>query len=134
MSNITEQDIAAFKMNEKKWDDFCLNKEWDKLSEMLAVDVVAMPPNEPAMKGKEAVIAWFEKFPPIRAMTSVVTHAEGRDDFACARGTTTITIETEPGKTLSMQFKWSCSFRKQQDGSWLYASLIWNTDEPMTAG
>ena len=128
MSHITDQDIAALKLNEEKWDGFCLNEDWDKCLVMLTEDVVFIPPDGPVLEGKDAVKGWLEKFPPIKAMTSKIVHTEGRDDFACARGTTAMTLESEPGKTILMNLRWFCSFRKQPDSSWKYASLLWNVD------
>ena len=134
MSHITEQDIAAIKKLLAESVRFGLDGEWDKFLSMYTDDTVLMSTDHPAVEGKDAARAFLAKWPPIREYSAPLVHAEGRDDFACARGTFTETVEPEPGKLLSMKGKWLGSYRKQQDGSWLCATLIWNLDEPLTAG
>ena len=96
-------------------------------------DAVVLPPDSPAIEGKKAVRAFLDKWPSIKAYDAPIVKAEGRDDFAWVWGTFTETVEPEPGNSFSMKGKWTSSYRKQPDGSWLATSLIWNLDEPMKA-
>ena len=50
-------------------------------------DAVINPPNEPAVKGRAAIRAWLEKFPPITEFKLNNEKVEGREDLAYA-GTT----------------------------------------------
>jgi ketosteroid isomerase-like protein len=101
--------------------------------ELVADDFVWLPPDEPIVEGKDALRAWVEKFPPIKKFSSTLVRAEGRDDFACPRGTFAVTVESKSGESLLMKGKWTRSYRKQPDGSWLCASDTWNLDEPPKA-
>ncbi len=132
MSTLSDQDVAAIKALVDEWKQVILAANWDKLVETYTDDVVFMPPDEPIIEGKEAVKAWLERFPPIKSFDTVLVQAEGRDGFACARGTMAMTVEPESGKPLSMSCKWICSLRKQADGRWFCAWDAWNLDEPMT--
>ncbi len=132
MSNITEQDIAAIRTAWEKAVRCSLEGDWDGFLMMFTEDTVVMPTDQPSVEGKDAVRAWLESWPPIRAYSVSIVHAEGSDDFASVRGTFAETVEPEPGKLFSMKGKWLGRHRKQQDGSWLCSTLIWNLDEPMT--
>src|SRR4029453_14652266 len=59
-------------------------------------DAVINPPNEPAVKGRTAIRAWLEKFPPITEFKFNNEKVEGREDLAYVLGTYTMTI-TPPG-------------------------------------
>lgn len=134
MSTLSSQDVSVLKtMVEEKWPRFSIESDWDKLTGMFTDDVVFMPPDEPAIKGKAAVKAWLEKFPSIEAQTVALVHAEGCEYFACARGTVGMKVVSESGEPLSMTGKWFASYRKQSDGIWLLATDIWNMDAPVTS-
>jgi ketosteroid isomerase-like protein len=133
MSKLSDQDVAAIRVWLDKYVDLCLKADWDKVLDMLTDDVVHLPPNEPLIEGKKAAGRWLNEFPPIKTFETQLAQADGRDDFAWARGVYNMGVEPEPGNSLSMIGKWSLTFRKQPDGSWLMASDTWNHDEPPTA-
>jgi ketosteroid isomerase-like protein len=130
MSTLSEQDVAGIKALVEEWNEIVRAEDWDRELETLTDDVVFMPPDVPALEGKDAIKEWLDGFPPIKAFNTVFVDAEGRDDFACARGKMTMTVEPESGKLLSMSCQWICSFRKQADGRWLCVWDTWNMDEP----
>ncbi len=107
---------------------------WDKFAGILADDIVFMPPDQPAVEGKGAVRAWLEKFPPAKEYSISLVRTEGGDDFAWGWAMFAVTVEPEPGKSMTLKGKATCTLRKQLDGSWLVASDIWNLDEPPPAG
>jgi uncharacterized protein (TIGR02246 family) len=94
-------------------------------------DAVVNPPNEPAVKGRAAIRAWLEKFPPITEFKLNNEKVEGREDLAYVLGTYTMTI-TPPGAPgpVKDSGKFVTVVRKQPDGRWLGAVDMFSSDLP----
>jgi uncharacterized protein (TIGR02246 family) len=97
-------------------------------------DAVVNPPNEPAVKGRAAIRAWLEKFPPITEFKLNNEKVEGREDLAYLRGTYTMTITPSgaPGPVKDAG-KFVTVLRRQRDGSWLCAVDMFSSDLPAPA-
>lgn len=109
-----------------------LAKDWATMAGLYLDDAVVDPPNEPAVKGRAAIQAWLEKFPPITEFKAGNVKVEGRGDLAYALGTYTMTIVPPgtPGPVVDSG-KYVEILRKQPDGQWLIAVDIFNSDLPM---
>jgi uncharacterized protein (TIGR02246 family) len=94
-------------------------------------DAVIYPPNEPAVKGRAAIRAWLEKFPPITEFKLNNEKVEGREDLAYVLGTYTMTI-TPPGAPgpVKDSGKFVTVVRRQPDGRWLGAVDMFSSDLP----
>lgn len=94
-------------------------------------DAVVNPPNEPAVKGRAAIRAWLEKFPPITEFKLNHEKVEGREDLAYVLGTYTMTI-TPPGAPgpVKDSGKFVTIVRRQPDGMWLCAVDMFSSDLP----
>jgi uncharacterized protein (TIGR02246 family) len=94
-------------------------------------DAVVNPPNEPAVKGRAAIGAWLEKFPPITEFRLNNEKVEGREDLAYVLGTYTMTI-TPPGAPgpVKDSGKFVTIVRRQPDGRWLGAVDMFSSDLP----
>ena len=94
-------------------------------------DAVIYPPNEPAVKGRAAIRAWLEKFPPITEFKLNNEKVEGREDLAYVLGTYTMTI-TPPGapEQVKDSGKFVTIVRRQPDGRWLGAVDMFSSDLP----
>ena len=94
-------------------------------------DAVVNPPNEPAVKGRAAIRAWLEKFPPITEFKLKNEKVEGRDDLAYLLGTYTMTITPSgaPGPVKDSG-KFVTVVRRQPDGRWLCAVDMFSSDLP----
>jgi uncharacterized protein (TIGR02246 family) len=96
-------------------------------------DAIWMPPNEPALVGKEAIRTWaqslFEQFTVEETVTTEEIQVAG--DWAFLRGTYTFAVtpkaEGEPQKETGNCFH---IVQRQPDGSWKYTRLMWNSDQP----
>ncbi len=130
-ASITDQDIATIRAMRDPWIDACLERDWDALLAICTQDVAFLPPNEPITEGQAAGRAYLEAYPKMTAFTFEFTHIDGRGDLATARGPFSITAELEDGE-VTMNGKFVDTFRKQDDGSWRFHEVIWNTDHPMT--
>jgi uncharacterized protein (TIGR02246 family) len=94
-------------------------------------DAVIYPPNEPAVKGRAAIRAWLEKFPPITEFKLNNEKVEGREDLAYVLGTYAMTI-TPPGAPgpVKDSGKFVTVVRRQPDGRWLGAVDMFSSDLP----
>jgi uncharacterized protein (TIGR02246 family) len=94
-------------------------------------DAVIYPPNEPAVKGRVAIRAWLEKFPPITEFKLNHEKVEGREDLAYVLGTYTMTT-TPPGAPgpVKDSGKFVTVVRRQPDGRWLGAVDMFSSDLP----
>ena len=94
-------------------------------------DSVVNPPNEPAVKGRAAIRAWLEKFPPITEFKLNNVNVEGCEDLAYVLGTYTMTI-APPGSPgpVKDSGKFVTVLRRQPDGRWLVAVDMFSSDQP----
>ena len=76
-------------------------------------DAVLNPHNEPAVKGRAAIRAWLEKFPPITEFKLNNEKVEGREDLAYVLGTYTMTITPPRGARASQGLRQICHSRTQ---------------------
>ena len=63
-----------------------LAKDFAAWTALFLEDAVVNPPNEPAVKGREAIRAWLEKFPPTTEFKLNNVYVEGREDLAYVLG------------------------------------------------
>ncbi len=96
-------------------------------------DAVRMPPNAPAIIGKESIRSLMQTNleqntyqldnPPEEVQVS--------GDLAFARGTYTVTVTPKAGgESIQLEGKYLVIFQKQPDGSWKAARDIWNSNNP----
>jgi uncharacterized protein (TIGR02246 family) len=111
-----------------------LAKDFATWAALFLDDAVVNPPNEPAIKGRAAIRAWLEKFPPITEFKLNNLKVDGRQDLAYALGTYTMTI-TPPGAPGSVKDsgKFVTVLRRQPDGRWLAAVDMFSSDLPAAA-
>jgi ketosteroid isomerase-like protein len=95
---------------------------------MCTEDIVFSGPGEPKVTGSDAVRRWLEDFPIQKAMTVEFDRIEVSGDLAIANGSGSMTIEVE-GQESSMDFDFTDAFRKNQQGTWLYSSVIFNSKD-----
>lgn len=102
-----------------------------------AEDAVQMPPNEPALTGKEAIRARSQANADQYEMALENPAAEivVKGDWAILRGTYVFSgtpkADAEPIQDTG---KYMVTWRRQPDGSWLVAHEIWNSNNPPTEG
>jgi uncharacterized protein (TIGR02246 family) len=108
-----------------------LAKDFATWAALFLDDAVLNPPNEPAVKGRAAIRAWLEKFPPITEFKLNNEKVEGRDDLAYVLGiyTMTITPAGAPGPVKDSG-KFVTVVRRQPDGTWLAAVDMFSSDLP----
>ena len=135
-AQLSDEDVAAIKSLGTSYTQAELAKDVDAMAALLADDAILMPPNEPAIVGKEAIKARaasaFELGMEASEFTITSVEIDGVDGLAFDRGTWSWT-GVPPGMTEPMTDtgKYVHILRRQEDGSWLIAVDIWNSDTPL---
>ena len=109
------------------WNEACLARDWDALLSMCTGDVVFMPPGAPQVSGAE-VRPWLDSFPEIKAMAWDIDDVQEAGDQAFVRGWVKQTLEID-GETVAIDAKYCDLFRREADGHWRFAAVIWNTND-----
>jgi ketosteroid isomerase-like protein len=129
---LSDEDVVAIKARFDEYDQFLLSGDWDAFVSLFIENAVVMPPNEPILQGREAIKTNQEAFPPNTEFMTQVVEVDGRGDIAYVRGSYSLKIEMEGvPEPIQDSGKYISILRKQEDGSWLFAVDIWNSDMPL---
>jgi ketosteroid isomerase-like protein len=103
----SRDDVEAIRKREDEFLRAHAFNDGAKLAEFYTNDALLIPPNEPMVRGKQAIAEWyqreFEKDPPIENPTVI----------------------------LEENLRFICICRKRPDGSWVFYRDIWNTYAPI---
>ena len=109
------------------WQELFNSRKAQALVSMYTDDCILMPPEEPSVTGRQAVMDFY--LPLLRhgfTMERTNEEAETRADVTLRRGTYVVKDRhgevTERGKYMQL-------WRMQEDGKWRLSREIWNTDE-----
>ena len=111
--------------------------EIDPMAALYPVDVVLMPPNEPALEGKEAALEWiqglYDAF-SIDEFTSPLEDVQVSGDMGVSRGTFSWSLTPKAGgDPVVDNGKFVVLWRREPDG-WKRTVVIWNSDNPPFGG
>jgi ketosteroid isomerase-like protein len=90
--SLSEADIKKIDDVTQSAVNAALARDFATWASLFLDDAVVNPPNEPVVKGRAAIRAWLEKFPPITEFKLNNEKVEGREDLAYVLGTYTMTI------------------------------------------
>ena len=129
---LTDEDVAAIKASTEAYMQAVRSEDLAALAALYTEDAVWMPPNQPMVRGRAAIQAWNEAQPPVTEFNLTIEEIDGFGNLAYVRNASSITMEPEgapepirsTGRGIEIR-------RKQQDGSWLIAIDIWNSDLPL---
>ena len=94
-----------------------------------------MPPNGEAVRGRDAIIAWNENFPPYDDLQFTQVEVDGSGDMAFVYGTYSMVMTVSEGEEpANDRGKYIEIWRRQADGSWKVALDIFNSDMPIPEG
>jgi ketosteroid isomerase-like protein len=128
-AGLSEEDVAAIRNAMQAHVDLVLAGDPAAIAPTYTEDAVQMPPNAPIVEGRAAIQEWFADFPAATDYVQSIVEVDGRDGIAYSRSNYSITFMvqgtpvTDIGKTVAI---W-----KEQDGAWLAAAAIWNSDLPL---
>ncbi len=124
-----DMDVAAIRAAHAKLDDAARRGDYAGWSGLLTQDAVVMPPGLPAIEVERGLRQLFDARPEDLEGGAELLEVEVRGDLAIVRGRYLLRgsgadgpIE-DTGKMLEV-------WRRQQDGRWLLARDIWNSDLP----
>lgn len=130
-AGLTEQDKAAFRKGDEALLRTALSEkpDWPALAaELYAQDAELLPPEEPSVKGLDAIKTWYSGWPSFQDFKLTEVRREGSGDFAYLHYGYAVVPRvpepvTEKGKGLTV-------FRKGADGAWKNVAECWNSDTP----
>ncbi len=126
-AQLQPDDAAQIRATIAPWNKACLNLNWDFLLTLCTEDIVFSGPGDPKVTG-DAVRPWLENYPVITALTWDFDRIEVSGNLAAANGSGSMTLVVE-GHDVSSNFDFTDVLRKDQHGTWLYSSVIFNTNE-----
>lgn len=125
---LTPVDVSAIKATAKPYTTALVKRDWDALTKLFADDVVILPPDEPFVTSAK-VRSWLEKFPNVKQFDFEFDHIEGHEPLAVAYGHFSMTVERN-GAPIAVRGKFVDTFRRDDNGRWRFATMIWNSDQP----
>ncbi|MFQ5889195.1 MAG: YybH family protein [Gemmatimonadota bacterium] len=129
----SEADVEAISALLERWDGALDDRDVEGLLSLYAGDPVAMPPNEPALIGAEAIRSWLQAFFEQGVLEADLWTDEIQvaGDLAYGWGTYGLTVTPGAGQPLTDSGKWVAIFQRQPDGSWKAARNMWNSDNSL---
>lgn len=123
------EDHEAIRAFYPPWTERVLAGDFEGAVELYTADAVVMPPNRPAVRGREELLAFLRSFPKLTRAEFHVDEVDGRGDLAYVTGRYSLTMEPEgaPGPVHD-EGKFIEIRRRQPDGSWKLARDIFNSD------
>ena len=129
---LREQDIEAIRAVVEKDAEAVRRADWEAVTRMFTVDAVRFPPHQPPVRGRDAMRAWLETFPPIQEFSITADEIVGSGDWAFVRGSYVLTIAAEAGaRPTTDRGHYMGLLRKQGDGSWLWATDMVSSELPL---
>ncbi len=129
----TEVDVEAINDLRAEYFSAANAADVEALLAVWANDGVSMPPNQPAVTGKEAIRSlWQERFDQnTYDITFTSDESVVSGDWAFVRGITTGTLTPKAGgEPNETKVKSIALYQRQVDGSWKTARVIYSSDNP----
>jgi len=124
-------DVEAIKDLTEEWNVAFNAADIDRLVSFYTHNAVRIPPNYPALIGKEAIRGWFQQIFDQFTWegTIIAVDVQVCGDLAFARGTWTgIVAPKAGGESLKPIGNWVTIHQKQLDGSWKAICEIWSDE------
>ncbi len=132
----SQDDIETIR---KRQDEFLAAHSFNdgaKLAEFYTDDALLVPPDEPIVRGKQAIAEWYQrqlkKAPPIENPKVILEEIDVFGNLAFNRGDFILKFEGETtDKPIIQNLRFITIWRKQPDGNWKFYCDIWNTYTPL---
>jgi len=132
-TGLSEADRTAIRKADETDMMMMIAKDWKGDLALYTEDAIQLPPNQAALQGKAAIQAWYEAFPPFSNFQEQSLEIEGQADLAYERGTYSMTVTPPGAAPIEDRGKYLTIYRKQADGSWKIARVMFNSDLPLPA-
>jgi uncharacterized protein (TIGR02246 family) len=134
-SDSTPSDLEGINLLQQRVDQAIVAGDTEAYVALITVDAVLMPPNAPAVVGREAIRAWSNatskqfRFQDYQSSDDEVVVA---GDWAFRRASAEwVLIPLPSGEPIRESGKFIIIYERQTDGSWRLARDIWNSSMPM---
>lgn len=128
---LTERDIETIRALVEQDAEAVRRADWEAVTRMFTADAVRFPPHQPPVRGRDAMRAWLETFPPIEQFDITADEIVGCGDLAFVRGSYVLTIAPRAGEPPQTdRGHYMGLLRKQTDGSWLWATDMVSSELP----
>ena len=131
-AGLTDADRDAIHALGQAWADGAKANDWAAVAALYSADGILMPPNAPAVEGRQNIQDFLAAFPAVTDMQLEDVDVDGCGDLAYVRGVYSMTMTvgeapvTDTGKYVTI-------LKKQADGSWSMYRDIYNSDVPLPA-
>ncbi len=128
-------DADAIQALAQEWEAAVNSGSAERWLDVWTDDGIFMPPDTPAVKGKQEMLDWgkaafFDVFD--MHVDNSLADLQIAGDWACCRITGTFAgTPKSGGDTLNAVTKGLAVYRKQSDASWKYAQAVFNWDAPL---
>jgi uncharacterized protein (TIGR02246 family) len=132
-----QEDIAAIEAVSNARAEAFRNSNAAGIAAYFTEDALLMAPDQPVLKGREAVAAYYQSLfnTYIPALKSYYDEVEVAGDLAYGRGTAEVMLTPKQGgEALKSTAKYMNILKRQPDGSWKTTHDIWNSNEPTQVG
>ncbi len=125
-----EADAAIRRLPTDDWCKAEADRDIEAKLKLFTTDAVLMPRAEPNVIGQQAIRAWHEiewegtKY----ECSGTVDEVQVFGDWGMVRGTYSGLFTPASGAPRRVSGKFLCTVRRQADGSWKLAHVIWNSD------
>ena len=130
-AGLSEGDRAALQALTDSVQSHVRARNWDSFASLFTEDVVFMPPNHPALRGRAALRAWADSNPTFADFGFTNTTYDGAGDVAWGSSGIHMGFTPPGGKAVADTAKQLFVLRKQADGSWKTTAVAFNSDLPM---
>lgn len=128
--NLSSADITTIEGSFEPYSRAFEQADWAGLMALYTEDAIIIPPNAPAVEGRENAQRFFESFPPVSAFAFESQEIDGHGDLAYVRGRYTLTMELPDGTSVTDSGTSLTVHRRQPDGTWpVYIDML-NSDLP----
>ena len=130
-ASLTPGDREAIRsLAEDRWTAALIARDLDGMVAMCTDDLVYMPADHAALRGRGEFRDWLTNFPRIVRMTQPVEAIEGAGDVAMVRASFTATFDVG-GQQIDHSGKALSCVRRDGAGNWLVKSVCFNFDQPL---
>lgn len=132
ISEMTDKDIEAIRESTDAWTQAMESRDFAAAAGLFTVDAVVMPPNQAAIKGRDAIRAWYEVGPRVSDINLEILEVDGHANLAFVRGRYSMTITPEGApEPISDTGKYVEIRHRVADGSWLITVDMFSSNLPI---
>ena len=122
---LREADEHAVRAAIDRWFSLAAEGRWQEGAEMCVRDGVMHPPNEPPVRGLDAILEWYVNRPRAKSITYDIASVLGFGDLAWVVGQFNVTV-AQHGDDVTMRAKFTNGLIRTVDRGWLMFICAWS--------